>query len=59
MDLSLPYLFALGAFVTFIGSFATRYFSNLFDLSRFATSLFFAAARQLTVDYSLTPGIHQ
>ena len=48
MDLSLPYLFALGSF---IGSFATRYFSHLFDLSRFATSLFFAVVRQLTVNY--------
>ena len=60
MDLSLPYLFALGSFATFhSGSFATRYFSHLFDLSRFATSLFFAVVRQFTVNFSLTTGIHQ
>ena len=43
----------------FIGSFASRYFSHLFDLSRFATTLFFAVVRQLTINYSLTTGIHQ
>ena len=34
-------------------------FSHLFDLRRFATSSFFAVVRQLTIDYSLTTGIHQ
>ena len=43
----------------FIGSFAARYFLHLFDLSRFATTLFFAVVRQLTINYSLTTGIHQ
>ena len=43
----------------FIYSFATRYFSHLFDLSRFATTFFFAVVRQLTINYSLTTGIHQ
>ena len=43
----------------FIGSFATGYFSHLFDLSRFATSLFFEVVRQLTINYSLTTCIHQ
>ena len=37
-----------------IGPFATRYFSHLFDPSRFATSVIFAVCRQLTVNYSLT-----
>ena len=45
--------------VPFIGSFATQYFSHLFDLSRFAAMLFFAVVRQLTINYSLTTGIHQ
>ena len=35
-----------------IGPFATRYFSHLFDPSRFATSVIFAVSRQLTVNYS-------
>ena len=43
----------------FIGSFATQYFSHLFDFSRFAATLFFAVVRQLTINYSLTTGIHQ
>ena len=43
----------------FIGSFATWYFSHLFDLSRFATTLFFAVVRHLTINYSHTTGIHQ
>ena len=33
-----------------IGPFATRYFSHLFDPSRFATSVIFAVCRQLTVN---------
>ena len=37
-----------------IGPFATRYFSHLFDPSRFATSVIFAVCCQLTVNYSLT-----
>ena len=37
-----------------IGPFATRYFSHLFDPSRFATSVIFAVCRQITVNYSLT-----
>ena len=38
-----------------IGPFATRYFSHLFDPSRFATSVIFVVCRQLTVNYySLT-----
>ena len=46
----------LDLLLPFIGSFATRYFSHLFNLSTFATSLFFAVTvvRQLTVNYSLT-----
>ena len=36
-----------------IGPFATRYFSHLFDPSRFATSVNFAVCRQLTVNYTL------
>ena len=37
-----------------IGPFAARYFSHLFDLSRFATSVIFAFCCQLTVNYLLT-----
>ena len=37
-----------------IGPFATRYFSHLFDPSRFATSVIFAVCRLLTVNYLLT-----
>ena len=57
MDLSLPDLLVLS--LPFIGSFTSRYFSHLFDLSRFTTMLFFAVVRQLTINYSLTTGIHQ
>ena len=35
-----------------IGPFLTRYFSHLFDPSRFATSVIFAVCCQLTVNYS-------
>ena len=40
----------------FIGSFATRYFSHLFDPSRFVNSLFFAVIRRVTIN---STGIHQ
>ena len=36
-----------------IGPFATRYFSHLFDPSRFATSVTFAVCCQLNLNYSL------
>ena len=49
LDLSLP----------FIRSFATWHFSHLFNLRHFATSLFFAVVRQLTINYSLNTGIHR
>ena len=40
-----------------IGPFATRYFSHLFDPSRFATSVIFAVCCQLTVNYPLTTSL--
>ena len=49
MDFSRPGFSRVVLSRPMIGPFATRYFSHLFDPSRFATSVIFAVCRQLTL----------